>query len=94
MNKEDFIRLDRGDLVRHRLHNECYIVDANHGGGIVTAVNTITIANPDEFVLVAKAQYKDPCIKAHNLPEIKCPLNTIYPNCSTCTNKKCLDNNT
>jgi hypothetical protein len=65
------------------------MVDANHGGGLVTVINTYTTTNPEEWVLVAKAQYVDNSIKIQGIEEIKCQLNKLYINCETCKDKPC-----
>ena len=57
MTKEDFKDLSRGDLIRHVTSSESLIVDHNHGD-VVLALRSHTVTNPDEWHLVAKADYK------------------------------------
>lgn len=54
MLESHFKKLDRGDIVRHKIFNEVnYVVDANYGNR-VTAVATVDITNPEEWELVQR----------------------------------------
>jgi hypothetical protein len=59
MKIDEFVKLDRGDLVRHKLESKAYIVDANYGS-MVVGIHSVTITNPDEWDLISKANYKAP----------------------------------
>lgn len=54
MTNEEFLSLDIGDIVGSKINDTRYIVTANYGNR-VTAVNTIDITNPSEFILASKA---------------------------------------
>jgi hypothetical protein len=56
MTQDEFKNLSRGDIVQHVRHSEPYIVDANYGHH-VTAVKTVDMSNPDEWILRIKATY-------------------------------------
>ena len=53
MTRLQFEELEAGDLVRHKLGSEAYIVHANYGSRI-TAVRTADLINPDEWDQVTK----------------------------------------
>ncbi len=55
MTQEEFNSLAPGDVVKHVLGGYDYIVTANYGDR-VTAVRTIDMTNPSEWVLIIKAQ--------------------------------------
>ena len=63
MNEMDFLTLNTGDIVKHKLSGDTfedwkknsYVVTANYGGRI-TAVRTVDITNPGEWDLIAKAE--------------------------------------
>jgi hypothetical protein len=57
MEKTDFLKLQRGDIIRHISDGESLIVAANYGGR-VTAVRTYDVTNPPEWELVAKANHE------------------------------------
>jgi len=59
MSPEEFENLGTGDLVRHKASPRASLVTANYGDR-VTAVQTHDITNPDEWLLVAKADYNVP----------------------------------
>lgn len=56
MTPEQFKHLSTGDLVRHINDKDIYVVTANFGSHI-TAVKTVDMTNPPEWVLVGKADY-------------------------------------
>lgn len=56
MTKEQFKKLNRGDLIKGAYTGNEYIVMANYGGR-VTAVNTVDLTNHVEWRLVAKASF-------------------------------------
>lgn len=51
MSREDFKRLDRGAIVRHKSLGDSYVVTANYGDR-VTAVRSVDLTNPDEWEVV------------------------------------------
>ena len=53
MTPEQLKNLERGDIVRHKLDVNAYVVTANYGKG-ATAVRTVDITNPDEWILIEK----------------------------------------
>lgn len=57
MTKEEFKKLDVGDIVHHASGSQPLIVTANYGKR-VTAVMTADMTNPQEWVLVLKATHK------------------------------------
>jgi hypothetical protein len=56
MTQEQFKDLQRGDIIRHKNDNKAILVDANHGDN-VTCVRTFNVSQPDEWVLVYKANH-------------------------------------
>ena len=56
MTPEEFKKLNRGDLVRHKNHADACVVDRNLGDKVIT-VQTKVITQPNEWDLVAKAGY-------------------------------------
>jgi hypothetical protein len=58
MTQHDLQQLQPGDIIRHVGHGEAYMVTGNYGERI-TAVRTIDVTNPIEWVLVGKASYTD-----------------------------------
>jgi hypothetical protein len=59
MTEEQFKKLTTGDIVRLESNHTPYVVTANHGESI-TAVKTMNMTNPHEWVLVLKANYSKP----------------------------------
>lgn len=55
MTFRDFESLERGDVIRHKIGGDSFIVDANHGDRI-TAVRTIDVTNPVEWDIVRKVK--------------------------------------
>jgi len=51
MTKDEFAKLQQGNIVRGKTSAESYIVTANYGNR-VTAVRTIDLTNPDEWLLI------------------------------------------
>ena len=51
LTKDEFEDLRIGDIVRNKASGEGYIITANYGNRI-TAVRTVDIINPDEWLLV------------------------------------------
>jgi hypothetical protein len=45
--------LKRGDIVKHKIHWESYVVDAVHEDS-ATAVRTLHLTNPSEWVIVER----------------------------------------
>lgn len=59
MNKEDFEKLQPGDVVRNKLDKKYgYIVHTNYGGR-VTAVRIADMTNYTEWELVEKCTHKN-----------------------------------
>jgi hypothetical protein len=54
MNKGQFTTLRTGDIVRHQLGADAYVVTDNFGDR-VTATRSVDITNPAEWILVAKS---------------------------------------
>lgn len=54
MTRHEFDNLQRGDIVRHKLSSEAYVVTANYPGR-VTVVRTSEITTPDEWNLFCRA---------------------------------------
>lgn len=48
MEKQEFKKLKRGDVVRHIGLCDSYVVDDNYGGFVI-AVRTMCMANPSEW---------------------------------------------
>lgn len=44
----DIKELDRGDIVKHKISNNTYLIDANYGNS-ATGISTININNPSEW---------------------------------------------
>jgi hypothetical protein len=57
MKPENFKKLERGDIVRHKTDHRTDVVDANYGNR-VTVVRVSNVTNPHEWELVAKAKYE------------------------------------
>lgn len=55
MSDDEFVKLAPGDIVRAIGDDEGYVVTANYGGR-ATAVRTMDITHPDEWILVSKAK--------------------------------------
>ena len=53
MTKDEIKNLKTGDILRHKLGLNGYVVTANYGDRI-TAVRTVDITNPDEWDLIKK----------------------------------------
>lgn len=53
MTREEFGKLNVGDIVGHPLHDHNYVVTGNYGGR-VTAVRTVDMTNPSEWLLLTK----------------------------------------
>lgn len=47
--------LQRGDIIQHRHSGVSYVVDANYGTH-ATAIRTIQIDNPDEWLVFQRAR--------------------------------------
>lgn len=56
MTEEEFAELREGDMVRHKLGGNAFIVSDSHGPKEKTIVRTETIFNPREWLLVLKAR--------------------------------------
>ncbi len=54
MDAETFKNLKRGDIVRHVSGSNSYIVDV-HYGTRVTAVRTLDMTNPSEWIKINKS---------------------------------------
>jgi len=50
---EELGELERGDIVKHKMSKKTYVVDGNYGSS-VTAVSTIDIGNPKEWLKLKK----------------------------------------
>lgn len=59
MTEKQFKNLSRGDIIKHIMNEERYIVSANYGGR-VTAVSTVDLINPFEWNIVLKATLNPP----------------------------------
>lgn len=59
MTPDELKNLGTGDLVRHKTSSRAALVTANYGDHAV-AVQTHHITNPDEWLLVFKADYNIP----------------------------------
>lgn len=57
MEKEQFEKLQPGDIIRHVSGGEGLIVHGNYGGRI-TAVRVTDVTNPYEWDLILKVDYK------------------------------------
>lgn len=57
MTKDEFQKLNRGDLIRHKKSPEILIVSGNYGDH-VTATTTCDATNPDEWNIIRKANYE------------------------------------
>lgn len=57
MTPEEFSKLQPGDIVRHRLSSDGYIVHT-HLGRSVDVVRIMHLTNPSEWQLIQKAQPK------------------------------------
>lgn len=64
MTREEFQKLDAGDLIRHKSASTALVVTANYGSH-VTAVRTQNVTNPDEWDLLSKA-YHHPIVVAES----------------------------
>jgi hypothetical protein len=71
MTKEQFRALKEGDIVRSE-GGLGYIVTANYGDR-VTAVRTMDMTNPDEWVLVLKANHRAPECEGRGGEEVSDP---------------------
>jgi len=60
MKKEEFNSLDLGDIIRHTSPQKTsvYMVTGNYGGR-VTAVKTVDLTNPDEWLIVSKVTERE-----------------------------------
>ena len=56
MTQEEFENLGRGDIVRHVSSSDAILVEANYGDHVL-AVDIWDMSNPEEWVLVAKANH-------------------------------------
>lgn len=56
MTKEQFKKLSRGDIVRHKSGGASLLIDGDYGTR-KTAIRTIDLINPSEWDLVFKANY-------------------------------------
>lgn len=65
MEESVFKALKRGDIVKHKLREETYIVSGNYGQR-ATALASIDMENPGEWDLVLKANF---CGVAQNLED-------------------------
>lgn len=54
MNKEEFKKLEMGDIIRHKLDVKSVVVTGNFGDR-VTAVRTVDVTNPSEWDVIKKA---------------------------------------
>lgn len=57
MKTTDFNDLQRGDIVKHKSDYHLYVVTGNYGGR-ATAVRSVDMTNPIEWVLVRKSTTK------------------------------------
>ncbi len=56
MNIDEMKSLDVGDIIKHAgTGNSCYVVTGNYGGR-VTAVKTVDVTNPSEWILRVKVE--------------------------------------
>jgi hypothetical protein len=55
MTRDEFLKLQPGDIVRHVLGESSFIVTVNYGTH-VTAVRTADLTNPEEWLLIQKAK--------------------------------------
>ena len=58
MTKEDFQKLNIGDIVRHRNSGSSVIITANYKDYVI-GVKTYHLTNFDEWLLISKANYKN-----------------------------------
>ena len=58
MATDEFAHLDQGDVVRHRGESGLFVVMTNYGGR-VTAVCTVDMTAPEEWILVEKVVTKE-----------------------------------
>jgi hypothetical protein len=54
----DLATLDVGDIIRHACDHQTYVVTSNYGDR-VTAVQTVDVTNPIEWVLVSKVTQRE-----------------------------------
>ncbi|HLO91555.1 MAG TPA: hypothetical protein VK172_10365 [Lentimicrobium sp.] len=59
----DLSELERGDVICNLGSGNSYVVDANYGD-TVTAVDTVQVSNPIEWVVMRKAEINKPKSKA------------------------------
>lgn len=57
MTGDEFLGLNCGDIVRHVLSGDSYVVTSNYGDR-VTCCRTIDLTNPQEWRLALKAHYR------------------------------------
>lgn len=55
MTDDEMAKLNVGDIVRHASGGDGYVV-TNNSGSRATAVRTVEITNPSEWVLVSKSE--------------------------------------
>ena len=58
MGLNEFKKLRTGDLVKHKMGEGVYVVTANFGDR-VTAVKSVDMTNPDEWLLIRPINFKD-----------------------------------
>ena len=58
MSKEEFKNLQRGDMIKPWDDSRTFVVTANYGDRI-TAVTSVDMTNPTEWILVLKANYHE-----------------------------------
>lgn len=58
MTSEEMKQLNVGDLIRHAGVSPHGLVVTGNYGNHITAVRTVDISNPIEWILVAKASHK------------------------------------
>lgn len=51
-------KLKRGDIVRHRITGNSYVIDGNYGLYAI-AIKSIQISNPNEWIKVKVIKYKN-----------------------------------
>jgi hypothetical protein len=56
MTEDNFRKLERGDIVRNKYDDQTYVVTENYGGR-ATAVTSVDMTNPPEWVLLKKANH-------------------------------------
>jgi hypothetical protein len=62
MDAEEMKSLQPGDMVKHALFNEVYVVTGNYGDR-VTAVKTVDITNPPEWEVVKRPRKRATALK-------------------------------